>query len=104
MMLGSKYLLLSTSYNKPNGNLKENKLKDGQMLTLCSQYRHKKDIINDYDVNQKVKTFYSHPIIRWMVKAIRQKEPMYIGSFCLCGFSLLTASEFLNREMSRRKQ
>lgn len=52
------------------------------MLTIYSQYGHKKDTMNYYDSNQKVKTFYSHPIIRWMARAIRQKEPMYFGSFC----------------------
>jgi len=33
------------------------------------------DILLLYILIQKVKTFYSHPIIRWIVRAIRQKEP-----------------------------
>ena len=52
------------------------------LFTVCSQNRHKEDIKNDYNGNQKVKTFYSHPIIRWMARVIRQKESMFIGSFC----------------------
>ena len=41
----------------------------------CLQYLHNLDTYNSYNRFQKVKTFYSHPIIRWVVRATRQEEP-----------------------------
>lgn len=37
--------------------------------------RHTLDTHARYNSFQKVKTFYSHPIIRWVVRATRQEEP-----------------------------
>ena len=37
--------------------------------------RHTLDTYARYNRFQKVKTFYSHPIIRWVVQATRQEEP-----------------------------
>ena len=57
---------------------------------MCQKERH----INNLDIIwtylmiiilfQKVKTFYSHPIIRWIMQIIQTKRA-FPGSFCFTG-------------------